>query len=43
VVIGENLTYADATRFKVDAIAAGFGNNTWLWNPVDMFKALQHS
>jgi hypothetical protein len=43
VVIGEDLTYADATRFKVDAIAAGFGDNTWLWNPVDMFKALQRS
>jgi hypothetical protein len=43
VVIGENLTYADATRFKVDAIAAGFGDNTWLWNPVDMFRALQRS
>jgi hypothetical protein len=43
VVIGENLTYADAARFKVDAIAAGFGDNTWLWNPVDTFRALQRS
>jgi len=43
VVIGENLTYADATRFKVDAITAGFGDNTWLWNPVDMLKALERS
>jgi hypothetical protein len=42
VVIGENLTYADATRLKVDAIAAGFSDNTWVWNPVDMYKAVQH-
>jgi hypothetical protein len=42
VVIGENLTYADATRLKVDAIAAGFSNNTWVWNPVDMYKAIPH-
>jgi hypothetical protein len=42
VVIGENLTYADATRIKVEAIAAGFADNTWLWNPVDMYKALPH-
>jgi len=41
VVIGENLTYADGTRLKVDAIAAGLPENTWLWNPVDMFKAIQ--
>jgi hypothetical protein len=41
VVIGENLTYADGTRLKVDAIAAGLPDNTWLWNPVDMVKAIQ--
>jgi len=41
VVIGENLSYADGTRIKVDAIAAGFSDNTWLWNPVEMFKALK--
>jgi hypothetical protein len=42
VVIGENFTYAEGTRLKVDAIGAGLPNNTWLWNPVDMLKALQH-
>jgi hypothetical protein len=41
VVIGENLTYPDATRLKVEAIAAGFSDNTWVWNPVDMYKAIQ--
>jgi hypothetical protein len=42
VVIGENLTYADATRLKVEAIGAGFSDNTWVWNPVDMYKAISH-
>jgi hypothetical protein len=42
VVIGENLSYADGTRLKVDAIAAGLPQNTWLWNPVEMSKAVQH-
>jgi hypothetical protein len=42
VVIGENLTYADGARLKVDAIAAGFPDSSWLWNPVDMYKAIQH-
>jgi hypothetical protein len=41
VVIGENLSYADGTRLKVDAIAVGLPQNTWLWNPVDMSKAVQ--
>ncbi|EJN13733.1 hypothetical protein PMI42_02719 [Bradyrhizobium sp. YR681] len=41
VVIGENLTYTDGTRLKLDAIAAGLPNSTWLWNPVDMVKAIQ--
>lgn len=40
VVIGENLTYADGTRLKIDAIGAGLPDNTWLWNPVGMLKAL---
>lgn len=34
VVIGEYLTYSDATKLKLDAIAAGFPGETWVWNPV---------
>lgn len=41
VAIGENLTYPDGTRLKVDAIASGFSDNTWLWNPADMVRAIQ--
>ncbi len=41
VAIGENLTYSDGTRLKIEATAAGFSANTWLWNPVNMMGAIQ--
>jgi hypothetical protein len=34
VVIGEYLTYAAATKLKLEAIAAGLPGETWVWNPV---------
>jgi hypothetical protein len=34
VVIGEYLTYPEATKLKLDAIGAGFPGETWVWNPV---------
>lgn len=33
VVIGQYMTYADATKLKNDAIAAGLPSDSWLWNP----------
>jgi hypothetical protein len=33
VVIGQYLTYADATNLKNDAIAAGLPPDSWVWNP----------
>lgn len=34
VVIGEYMTYADATKLKLQAITAGLPGETWVWNPV---------
>lgn len=42
VVIGENLTYADGSRIKLDAIRDGLPDSTWLWNPVDAARAIQN-
>jgi hypothetical protein len=33
VLIGQYLTYADATNLKNNAIAAGLPPDTWVWNP----------
>ena len=38
VVIGQYLTYADATALKNQAIAGGLPSNTWVWNPFSAFK-----
>jgi hypothetical protein len=33
VVIGQYMTYVDATNLKNDAIATGLPSDTWVWNP----------
>ena len=40
VVIGRYLSYADATKLKMDAIGAGLSPDTWVWNPFDMKKSI---
>lgn len=34
VVVGEYLSYDDATRMRVQAVAAGLPADAWVWNPM---------
>ena len=41
IVVGEHLSYADAARLKAEAIKTGFPQETWVWNPIEMGRAIQ--